>query len=74
VLHPLGKRSLCQTVSKLGWHTPSWLLTSEVEAAIGHHGLAGSFRFDFRLLIQTMKTIEAELESERVRLVFWFDS
>jgi hypothetical protein len=74
VLHPFGKSQMCQTVSKPFWHTPSWLFPYEVDAALQHFGLTGALHFDFRLLLEAMKMLEAEVGVGRVRLVFWFDN
>lgn len=64
-----------RAVSRPGLHTPSWLYLDEIKQALRHFGRSDdALEWGFRVLLGTMTLLEAELGSERVRLVFWFDN
>lgn len=62
-------------VSHPDWHTPSWLLLTEVYAALSHFGIVvEGLAPEFRVVLRVMEEFEALLGSGRTRLVFWYDN
>jgi hypothetical protein len=63
-----------KVVSKELWHTPSWLLLSEIHQAMRSHNISlTAVDWGFRVAVTCLSKIEDELGEGRVRLVFWFD-
>jgi hypothetical protein len=57
------------------WHSPSWLLLTEVYAALAHFGLAAeALPAEFRVVLRAMEEFEGLLGHGRTRLVFWHDN
>jgi hypothetical protein len=66
---------LYRLVSVPDWHTPSWLLESEVTAALAHVGhREDRLSTEFRAILKLMRFLEAELGPGCTRIVFWFDN
>jgi hypothetical protein len=62
-------------VSVPDWHTPGWLLESEVTASLVRFGLREpELSVEFRAILKLMRYFEAELGTGCTRLVFWFDN
>lgn len=62
-------------VSVPDWHTPGWLLESEVTAAIAHIGRREQdLSVEFRAILTLMRYLEGELGPGCTRIVFWFDN
>jgi hypothetical protein len=69
-----GVRSAYGYIPVSTWHTPSWLLLSEIRQALEHSGLPeDQLAPEYRVLLETMESLERHMRT-RSRLVFWFDN
>ncbi len=67
--------TIWRAVSKEFWHTPSWLLLSEIHESLQHYGLTLAERhWDFRALLKCLEEVEEQIGKGQTRLVFWFDN
>lgn len=56
------------------WHTPSWLNINELKEALAYRSLKIEERSpEFRAAFAAMKVLAEAYNTEKVRLVFWFD-
>jgi len=70
--HHLKPRGL---VSDPGWHTPTWLLVSEVRRALARFSIdPRDSAVEFLAVLAAAESLEAACGEGRVRLVFWFDN
>lgn len=61
-------------VSHPEWHSPSWLLLTEVYASLAHFGLTTeTLPVEFRVILRVMEEFEA-VGTGRTRLSFWYDN
>lgn len=64
-----------QAVAKDGYHSPSYLTFSEIEAAFAANGIVESeLDLSFRALLTFMRTYASDPKTTAIRLLFWFDS
>jgi hypothetical protein len=62
-------------VSHPDGHSPSWLLLTEVSAALANFCLAAeNLSPEFRVILRVLEEFEAVVSPGRSRLVFWYDN
>jgi hypothetical protein len=57
------------------WHDPSWLTHQELLDALAHHGITNDeLSIEFKTAMEAMLMLSKHYGTDKVRLVFWFDS
>lgn len=76
----LDKSKLCivnkqRFLADPDWHDPSWLTHQEILDALAHHGIPiDELSIEFKTAMEAMLMLSKHYGTNKVRLVFWFDS
>lgn len=71
---PLPEPPIRRQISNPEWHSPTWLWFEEIQQVLAYRGLdVKSINPFFAAMYDAMLSLHRGLQTERVRLVFWFD-